>query len=188
MKLQFAVQYQLGYLTFQTSFFRRYSTTEMSDPDTRKQLLSAISRSNYEEVQNLINGDTDFASADTEWPRLFSRCTDISIANLLIENGARLEAKDKRGKTALIRCWRPAVAKFLVEFGADVNARCSSGHTVLSSNAFWKDWNFVSFFINQGATAWSSHGNKAFIKIIKSFIKTSCKSEYSVCDAAIDIL
>ncbi|KAH7394640.1 hypothetical protein BKA66DRAFT_455428, partial [Pyrenochaeta sp. MPI-SDFR-AT-0127] len=46
---------------------------------------------------------------------LLSKCKDTSIAEFLIHKGAKLEAKNTRGRTPLARCREIQVARILVD-------------------------------------------------------------------------
>ena len=59
----------------------------------------------------------------------------INVVQCLIENGVDIEARDKRGRTALMYAAEHnnlAVAKYLIEKGADVNFKNKYGKTALS--------------------------------------------------------
>jgi WD40 repeat protein len=55
----------------------------------------------------------------------------VELVHLLLEKGARVDARDKNGDTALFKTAKPEVIRLLLENGADVNARNNNGVTPL---------------------------------------------------------
>ena len=106
-------------------------------------LLSASNSGDIEEVKSLIAGGADVNAKDKDH---MGRTALIgaawsnqrAVVELLIANGADIEATDNEGKTALMGAalWRhKEVVELLVEKGADVNAKDNDGKTALIVDA-----------------------------------------------------
>jgi hypothetical protein len=159
----------------------------MSGLDTRQQALSAIRKSNFKAFRRLMKGKK-LKDIDTGPIPLLAKCTNKAIAQLLIEKGAGLEAKDKAGKTPLFWCFQLDNAKTLVALGADVNASCHDGTSILGKAARTRNIDLLYFFIKKGAVAWSDSGNEVVTNIFENFLDVSRKLSYSGCSTADEVL
>lgn len=78
-------------------------------------------------IQEKINGQTALMLA--------VKRGGIDTARILIQNGARLDIRDRNGNTALIwaACANVEIIQLLISNGAEINARNRMGRTVLST-------------------------------------------------------
>lgn len=70
-------------------------------------------------------------------------------AELLLDNGANVDVKDKDGNTALRYCSDVKCIKFFLQYGADINARNLAGETLIFSSELNKD--VIELMIKNGA-------------------------------------
>lgn len=107
---------------------------ESRDSSDNTPLIHAAWRS-HEIVQALLGrgAKANATNQDLETPLM--RSYDVASVLALLDHGADLEAKDKRGLTALMHAvmdFNAGKARLLLEKGADVNARTPDGDTALS--------------------------------------------------------
>ena len=65
-----------------------------------------------------------------------ARRGNVRIAQALLDGGAALEARDKKGETPLrraVNCGHPEFVSLLLAHGADVNTRDKKGRTPLQA-------------------------------------------------------
>jgi ankyrin repeat protein len=80
--------------------------------------------------------------------------TRFNIVKYLVEHGADVNAKNAKGRTALM--WastnrRLEIVKYLVEHGADVNPKDYEGSTALLNAASGRRFNIVKYLVEHGA-------------------------------------
>lgn len=118
--------------------------------------VAAMERSTNE-VKELIHKGADPNSANGSGVTILMEvCGEgfLDMAQVLIDNGAKIGLKDKRGRDALMEATskgRLPVAKFLVEKGADVKAKCAAGVTSLALAELGGHKDVVEFLKSQGA-------------------------------------
>lgn len=69
-----------------------------------------------------------------QWPEPTSDTNPLAIAQLLVEAGAAVDARDARGVTPFIQAassGHTALAQYLLGLGADINTRTNNGETAL---------------------------------------------------------
>lgn len=79
---------------------------------------------------------------------------DIKLAEILINNGANINDKDRNGHTALHYCMyykNDKLMEFLVNNGADMDVQDNNGNTPLQLSIMRKYDNFSKFLISNGA-------------------------------------
>ena len=77
----------------------------------------------------------------------------LAIVQLLINEGADIDAGDKDGRTALIRAvlvGNTGVIKFLINEGADIDAGDKDGRTALMQAVLIGNTRVIKFLINEG--------------------------------------
>ncbi|KAG7126412.1 Acyl-CoA-binding domain-containing protein 2 like [Verticillium longisporum] len=86
----------------------------------------------------------------------------VVILEKLIDNGARIEARNRQGETALhvaVRCGRKLAVRTLVKRGASVHARNAAGRSVLDvadSRMFWSRNQEKEYSHYEACRAWLS--------------------------------
>lgn len=112
-----------------------------SDIDAVNMLLSFVVGSNHIDILKfVINQGANVNYVNLGRPVFFeacSKCTNPEVIKLFIENGVDVNAKDERGKTALIVTIESFLsgteqnAKILIENGADLDIQDNEGKTAL---------------------------------------------------------
>ncbi|KAL4094146.1 hypothetical protein PRIC1_009809 [Phytophthora ramorum] len=134
----------------------RGSSERVNAAEGRRELRKAARKGDIEGVKRLV-GD--------EWP---SRGGHLEVARYLVEQGAKKEATDNQGKTALI--WaachgRLDMVRYLAEQGAKKDAIDQNGNTALIWAACHGRLEVVRYLIERGAKkdAKDQNGNTALI-------------------------
>ena len=119
----------------------------MSETELKKKLLSRETYYQSTSLFHVIEGAIRLHSSSEICSRIVemrgpSRMEHLQILEKLLEIGADVNARDKRGYTPLHCCFPPqnaasnetalSIAKLLLDKGADINAQCKLGHTVLN--------------------------------------------------------
>lgn len=100
----------------------RGANVNVRDKDGRTPLIHAAS------------GRTPLVQKDTRRSGVLSKAGFIAVMNMLLEKGARINAKDSRGWTALVCAAQNGdtdLVKLLLDKGADVNVRSKAGKTII---------------------------------------------------------
>lgn len=94
-----------------------------------------VPRSKVDVVRVLLErqADPNKTGRDFDLPMFCAlrRARDDGVFRLLLDNGARLDVRDRQGSTLLHRCRRAAIGEMLINCGAEVNARDLQGCTPL---------------------------------------------------------
>jgi len=120
-----------------------------------KTISEAADEGNIEAVKQYLDGGVDVNVKDIRfgWTPLH-RAATTEIAELLIAEGADVNAKDEWGDTPLHRAaqyGRKEVAELLIDNGADVNAKADGGMTALHSTLDGGHKEIVELLIANGA-------------------------------------
>ncbi len=102
--------------------------------ELNSELITASCNSDVKQVAKLLqkhNLDVNFQCKKWHGRTALLYATNMNIANLLIDAGADVNAKDNFGYTALHRVSKVDIAKLLIEAGADINAKTKFGSTPL---------------------------------------------------------
>ncbi|KXS15740.1 hypothetical protein M427DRAFT_56570 [Gonapodya prolifera JEL478] len=83
----------------------------------------------------------------TNTPLMIAAVRDITTTRLLLERGAKVDACNARGETALFMAKDREFASALIRHGADVNARDDADKTPLKKHA--QSLDFVRFLFGQ---------------------------------------
>lgn len=80
---------------------------------------------------------------------------NIEIVEILLDNGAKVNAQALFGETALwwaVYAQNITIAKLLIERGADINSRNLVGNTILTNGLLvgWLDQNSIKFLLSEG--------------------------------------
>lgn len=131
--------------------------------EERENLLQVIfEKSDLEALKLYINKGFDVCAQHEQ-----TRCTllhvaaallDVDqkeqhIAAALINKGIAVDARDKRGRTALMLCRSTEIAAVLLRHGADVHAACAKKKTALHYAAHSAHAAMVQFLLTAGASA-----------------------------------
>lgn len=77
----------------------------------------------------------------------------LTIAKLLLENGAKINTKDNNGKSAFVfvlEQWQVGMIWHFVECGADINTQVESGYTALMVAMLHKDKELANYIFARG--------------------------------------
>lgn len=96
----------------------------------------AVGRDNFEIAKLLIDNGSDVNKGGFCGMRVLQKVKSVKLAQMLIEKGAELDARDYFGKTAIMSLAEVAlpridVIKYLLELGADVDTRTRNGKDML---------------------------------------------------------
>ena len=94
---------------------------------------------NRDGIRHLLEAGADVDARDEEHDEaaiiLAAKFADAEIVELLLDKGAKVEARDDRGRTALFFAdVGSKVFAGLVAAGADINAKDNEGNTILMQN------------------------------------------------------
>jgi ankyrin repeat protein len=133
-------------------------TTEYTDK-SEKDLFIAIEHDHMEKVVELVKTPLDLnkiRSPKGDLTALEAAIDRPKILELLIDNGADLYARNKRGDTLLHKacsCGYMDTVRLLTEKGQDLNARGFSGWTPLHNATHYGYKNIVAHLLSVGADA-----------------------------------
>ncbi|CAH0059309.1 unnamed protein product [Clonostachys solani] len=100
----------------------------------RHKLVAELLSSGVDPNHYDSNGNTPLMAFTAELPEDDDYKTGPMILDLLLKNGADVNARNRGGETALhiaVRCGRKLAARALIEHGANVHARDAAGRSVL---------------------------------------------------------
>ena len=126
---------------------RRYKLPEQ-EPSWRQ----ACAWGDVEALERMRNNGTRID--DPEFLCVAAENGQLACCRYLLDNGADLDGKDRKGRTALHHAATsldPAICEFLIRRGADVNARDNSGTTVLHYAALFNTPEVCGSLIEHGA-------------------------------------
>lgn len=124
----------------------------------------AIEEGDINRVKKLLKKIVDIEKIDVDRTFLMIAAEEgkYDIAELLLDNGASTETKNKYGKTALMYAANMEqydVTKLLIKRGANVNAADRDGRTVLMYSVHSPkgvDKKIVNFILNSGANPFAT--------------------------------
>jgi uncharacterized protein len=106
--------------------------------------------------------DEELRQARIDWELLeAAKSGDFTLVKKVLAKGARVDAKDEKGGTALVRAAGEGhfeVANLLIEQGADVNAKDKYGLTALRQAARRGDLKLVILLLDRGADVGAGTG------------------------------
>ena len=145
---------------------------EAKDDTGNTALLHSIDYIKYELIKNIedITNEEIFAI-----PNLYDG--DIEMAQLLLDNGANIEAKDNKGNTALIKASSHGnieIAQFLLDNGADIEAKNNiNGETALIKASSSGNIEMVQLLLDNGADIEAKHKStiNMILRLVISFRK-----------------
>ncbi|TDP85636.1 ankyrin repeat protein [Halanaerobium saccharolyticum] len=129
------------------------------DDDNITTLMHASRYNNYEVVKTIIDKDARVNKRDSSGRNAIYYAatynTDSKIINLLVENGADVNSKNKKGLTPLMRASafnNYEVVKALIDHGADINSKTESGFTpILYAAKYSNNPEVIDILVENGA-------------------------------------
>ena len=118
----------------------------------KESLISAVDSRNISLIKLLIENDVERNNNDERPLMLASIRGDTAIVQLLIDNGANVNAQDTNDMTPLMYAsnyGQTAVAEILITEGADVNAQTTTGMTPLMYASSSGQTDVVQLFIKK---------------------------------------
>ncbi|MBP5698047.1 MAG: ankyrin repeat domain-containing protein, partial [Alphaproteobacteria bacterium] len=108
----------------------------MTREEANKALLKAIEEGDVHKMELAISQGADVNATTTTEPHhpfilLAARSVNPQLCQILIDNGANVNARNDDGTTALMEARSAAVAKTLIRYRAYVNAKNNRGQTAL---------------------------------------------------------
>lgn len=168
------------------------ANTEAKIKEGKTVLFYAVSLGHGSIVRQLLKHGANKEERDEDgWSLLiaavsiFADTTDSDMLELLLDEGADVEAKDKDGNTPLMHgAWCLTTVKLLLARGADVNVRSKHGVTPLMKAAFYKEnADVVKLFLEHGAdptakderdrTAASQANDEAVLTLLRGYSERS---------------
>ena len=126
----------------------------LMDPNPAELLAVAVKYGKVAEITEALGAGIDQANRDALL-NMASRYGQVEVMDLLLENGASVEAKDKLGRTAVlsaVQSRNAAAVDVLLAKGADVNARDAQQGTALQRAAgSFGNQAMVEALLNAGA-------------------------------------
>ena len=122
---------------------QRWFNAEMENPEPNMPVIEELERLGYE--FNLLKEDLFYAA----------RHNKVGLAKILLDKGAKIDAKNKRQQTPLhwAAIWDSrAVAELLLDRGADKEARNKYQQTPLHTAAFYNSRAVAELLRSRGAT------------------------------------
>ncbi|KAI8686521.1 HET domain-containing protein [Fusarium keratoplasticum] len=175
-----------------TALLEYGANTEAKIKEGKTVLFYAVSLGHGSIVRQLLKHGANKEERDEDgWSLLiaavsiFADTTDSDMLELLLDEGADVEAKDKDGNTPLMHgAWCLTTVKLLLARGADVNARSKHGVTPLMKAAFYKEnADVVKLFLEHGAdptakderdrTAASQANDEAVLTLLRGYSERS---------------
>ncbi|KAJ4388133.1 hypothetical protein N0V93_008738 [Gnomoniopsis smithogilvyi] len=125
----------------------------------REALVRASAVGHLPAMRMLLNGraPTDLRHLASEAPRKkgrYSKCLNVDGLELLLQNGALVDAVDHNGQTALmlaIEFHNPKVVELLLKHGADVNKKTARGTTAMCCGLYSADRSLADLLLKHGA-------------------------------------
>jgi ankyrin repeat protein len=133
-----------------------WRAAEVGDVDAIKRLVTAGANPNQKKQSFNIEGDTAL--------HLAARSDKPEAIRILIELGAKVNAKDNHGSTALMVAAANNASEstidLLLDLGADINAQDKAGGTALTAAAFCGKEKAVAQLLKRGADPNQAKGTK----------------------------
>jgi hypothetical protein len=117
-------------------------------------LFKAVQDGNLERVRSALRQGANVNARDRDFAMTPIFYADTKVSRLLIEKGAQVNVKARKGMTPLVWAvyWdQKEKAALLIEKGADLNASDDDGKSALHVAANWGKTEFVRLLISKGA-------------------------------------
>lgn len=141
----------IGQMMQSTSFTRRMGGEVVLDGEIASTLLAAGHTSIFEAVLN-DSADLNQQDDDGHTPLMIAALQgDVALTSTLLSKGARIDLRNKLGRTVLMLAKNRQVAEKLVEAGSDVNDHDSRGVTALMLAALNGETDQVQYLVEKGS-------------------------------------
>ncbi len=128
----------------------------------------SVKRGEISAVEQLVTDEPELLKLKGEWGWTALHCAvstkTISMVNLLVAQGAEVDARDNNGETVLFQIADiipeyTDIMLLLLKAGADINAKNTWGRTPLHETAIYGDYLAAQFLIDHGAEVNSKDNN-----------------------------
>ena len=159
---------------------------------TSDQLMEAISESNSEKVEQMLESGTDANELSMVGATPLIHATwgkDITIVKLLVQHGADINLNTERFGSALnvaASVGAGEIAYLLMENGADLNAQDNEGKTPLMSAIYLNHPDLAKMLIDNGADV-NIKGDSDWSALMFAAMRGDVESVNNLVDAKVDV-
>ena len=165
-----------------SKIYRDETEGEMYEDETKLcwDLHKAASKNNAGKCARLIDhfgAFVDCVDSNKNTPLHAAALKSFDACDVLLENGAKVNAQNKFRQTALHITESPKICELLILFGSDVNRKDMDKHTPLQLAAMRGNYKMCKILLEHGANAIDPKCYAATLKIHKLLTHQKTKDE-----------